>query len=88
MNFIKKHAKKISIGALSILGLAGASASFASTPSATSTLDTLAGTIINTSVSLATTVLTTYWPYILVFAVLAALIAVFTKFVHLGSKHK
>lgn len=42
-------------------------------PSATATLATLAGVVINTGVSVATTVFTTYWPYILVFGVLISL---------------
>lgn len=57
-------------------------------PTASATLDTLGGTIINTSVSLATTVITTYWPYILVFAVLSALIALGSRFAHLGTAKK
>jgi len=43
-------------------------------PTATSTLDTLGTAIINTVVSLATTVITVYWPYILVFGVVIGLI--------------
>ena len=42
-------------------------------PTATDTLATLAGVIINTGVAIATVVFTTYWPYILVFGVLIAL---------------
>jgi hypothetical protein len=42
-------------------------------PTATSTLEALGTTIINTGVSLATIVFQTYWPYILVFGVLIAL---------------
>jgi hypothetical protein len=55
-------------------------------PSATSTLSTLGGAIITTSVDLATTVITTYWPYILVFGVLVAIVGVAVKFSHLGMK--
>ena len=53
-------------------------------PTASSTLSTLATVIINTSVALATTVITNYWPYILVFAILAGLIALGARFAHLG----
>ena len=42
-------------------------------PTATSTLNTLGGVIINTTVSLATVIFTTYWPYILVFGVIISL---------------
>jgi hypothetical protein len=42
-------------------------------PTATSTLATLGGVIINTVVALATTIFTTYWPYILVFGVIISL---------------
>jgi len=42
-------------------------------PDATSTLATLGTVIINTGVSLATTIFQTYWPYILVFGVLISL---------------
>lgn len=53
---------------------------------ATSTLATLGGVIINTGVSLATTVFTTYWPYILVFGVLISL-AIWVKRV-IGMGHR
>ena len=43
-------------------------------PSATDTLATLAGTVVNTGVGLAQTVFTTYWPYFLVFGVVVGLI--------------
>lgn len=42
-------------------------------PSATSTLSTLGGVIVNTVVDLATVIFTTYWPYILVFGVIISL---------------
>lgn len=81
--------KKILKVGLPVLGVGGAvlasNATYAAVPSATSTLDTLAGSIINTGVSLATTVITTYWPYILVFGILTAIIAIFVKFSHLGT---
>jgi len=42
-------------------------------PTASSTLDTLGTTIVNTGVGLAQTIFTTYWPYILVFGVIISL---------------
>ena len=42
-------------------------------PSATSTLATIGGVIVNTVVDLATVIFTTYWPYILVFGVIISL---------------
>lgn len=58
-------------------------------PTATDTLASIMGSVVTTSVSLLTTVITTYWPYVLVFGILAALIGLFTKFAHLGTgRHK
>lgn len=54
-------------------------------PSATSTLDTLGGAIITTTISFVTTVITTYWPFILVFIVLSGLIGLAYRFAHLGA---
>jgi len=59
----------------------------AAAPSATTTLDTIMTVIIDTTVSLATTIFTNYWPYILVFGVITGLIAIFGRFLHIG-KHK
>jgi hypothetical protein len=42
-------------------------------PTAAATLATLAGVVINKGVEVATTVFTTYWPYVLVFGVLISL---------------
>jgi len=79
--------RKILIGAGSVVGFAlTAFASMADVPSASSTLDTIMGSIINTTVSLATTIFTTYWPYVLVFGVIAGLIGVFGRFLHIGGK--
>ena len=52
---------------------------------ASSTLATLMDSIIATSVSFATLVITNYWPYVLVFGILSAMIALFARFAHLGS---
>lgn len=59
---------------------------FAEVPDATSTLSTIMGVIIGTTVSLATTIFTTYWPYILVIGVIIGLIAWFKRLVHSGHK--
>lgn len=58
----------------------------AEVPTATSTLDSLMTVIISTTVSLATTIFTTYWPYVLVFGIIAGLVAVFSRFLHIGGK--
>jgi hypothetical protein len=47
-------------------------------PSAVATLSTLGTVVINTGISVATTIFTTYWPYVLVFGVLLSL-AIFVK---------
>lgn len=52
---------------------------------ASSTLTTLMNSIIDTSVGFATLIITTYWPYVIVFGILSAMIALFMKFAHLGS---
>jgi hypothetical protein len=57
----------------------------AAAPSATSTLDSIMTVIISTTVSLATTIFTTYWPYMLVLGVIAGLIGVFSRFIHKGT---
>jgi len=58
----------------------------AAVPSATSTLDTIMGIIITTTVSLATTIFTIYWPYILVIGVILGLIVYFKQLVSAGHK--
>lgn len=74
------------LGVFALALLAGVSAVGAAAPSATSTLDTLMTSIIDTTVSLATTIFTTYWPYILVFGIISGLVGVFARFVHIGGK--
>lgn len=54
-------------------------------PSASSTLATIMASVVDTSVSLATTVITTYWPYVLVIGIIAGLIGVFSRLTHLGT---
>jgi hypothetical protein len=51
---------------------------------ASSTLATLANSIIETSVDFFTTLITEYWPYILMAGAVIALIRVFGKFVNKG----
>jgi cell shape-determining protein MreD len=55
-------------------------------PSATSTLSTLGGIIVNTFVDFATMVFTDYWPYMLVATVLAGLIFAVVRVLHLGKR--
>jgi len=55
-------------------------------PTATSTLSTLGGVIINTGVDLATVIFTTYWPYILVFGVLISLAVWVRRAVNMGHR--
>jgi phage-related minor tail protein len=79
--------KLLGIGSVGMLAVGGyilsASGVGAAAPSATDTLDTIMTVIINTTVSLATTIFTNYWPYILVFGVITGLIVVFSRFLHI-----
>lgn len=52
--------------------------------SATTTLATLANSIITTTVELFTTLITEYWPYVLVIGVVSVLLSVFGRFVKKG----
>lgn len=54
-------------------------------PTATSTLSTIMGSVVTTTVDLVTVVITTYWPYILVIGILSALVSAFVRFAHLGT---
>lgn len=65
--------------------LLSAFAASADVPSATSTLDTIMTTIVNTTVSLVTIVFATYWPYVLVIGIISGLVALFVRFAHLGT---
>lgn len=72
---------------LAVLGLIlGSGGVSAAAPSATTTLDSIMTVIINTTVSLATTIFTNYWPYILVFGVISVLVGIFGRFIHLGRR--
>lgn len=74
------------IGSLAVALLLGSSVYAAD---ASSTLATLMDSIISTSVNFATIIITTYWPYVIVFGILSAMIALFMRFAHLGSgRHK
>lgn len=55
-------------------------------PTASSTLATIMGVIVSTTVDLATTLFTTYWPYILIFGIISGLVGVFARFLHIGGK--
>lgn len=55
-------------------------------PSATSTLATLGGVIINTMVDLATVIFTTYWPYFLIVSVLVGLAVLAKRLVGIGHR--
>lgn len=53
-------------------------------PSATSTLSTIMTSVVSTTVDFATTIFTTYWPYVLAFGIITGLVVIFKRFV-LGS---
>jgi len=52
--------------------------------SATSTLNTLASSVIETSIDFFSTLITEYWPYILMAGAVVAIIGVFKGFVNKG----
>lgn len=54
-------------------------------PTASSTLSTIMGVVVSSTVDLATTVFTTYWPYVLVIGIIGGLIGVFSRLTHLGT---
>lgn len=81
---IKKIISGLGLGAICMF--LGTHAVGATAPSATSTLDTIMTSIISTTVSLATTIFTTYWPYVLVFGIITGLVVIFGRFLHLGKK--
>lgn len=55
-------------------------------PSATSTLSEIGAIIVNTTVDLAKTIFTEYWPYLLIIGVIAGLVVAFKKLVGIGTK--
>lgn len=78
---------KYSIGVIGVMGLALSAVGVrADVPTASDTLDSIMTVIINTTVGLATTIFTKYWPYVLVFGIIAGLVGVFARFLHLGGK--
>jgi len=80
MKIVKRlGAAVFSLGALAI------SATALAATDASSTLTTIMDSIISTSVSFATLVITNYWPYVIVFGILSAMIGLFMRFAHLGS---
>jgi len=86
----KMKSKKIVMFALALMAVAGfivsANGVSAQVPTATSTLDNIMEVIIRTTVDLATTIFTTYWPYLLVFSIIAGLVGAFARFVKIGGK--
>ena len=54
-------------------------------PSASSTLATIMGVIVTSTVDLVTIVFTTYWPYVLIVGIISGLVALFRRFAHLGT---
>ncbi len=76
------------VALLAGIGYVVSAAGVSAATSATGTLTTLMNVIIETSVEFATVVITNYWPYLLSFGVLAAFIALFAKFAHLGAGRK
>jgi len=82
-----KNVKILSgIGVMSTIGyIMSAFAASAAVPSASSTLDSIMETVVNTTVSLVTIVFTTYWPYVLIVGIISGLVGLFVKFAHLGT---
>ena len=54
-------------------------------PTASSTLADIMTVVVSSTVDLATTVFTTYWPYVLVIGIIGGLIGVFARLTHLGT---
>jgi len=79
LNLLKKYSKPL-VGVCSFAFAFIAGQSVFAVESATSTLDTIMGVIIGTTVGLATTLFTEYWPYVLVFGIITSMIVVFTRF--------
>ena len=85
---MKKFLGFASVPALAIGALVLGTNAVGAVDSATTTLDSIMTVIIATTVELATTIFTTYWPYILVFGVIAGLVGVFARFVKIGGSKK
>jgi hypothetical protein len=54
-------------------------------PTASATLATIMGSVVTTTVDLATTIITTYWPYILVIGIISALVGAFARLAFVGT---
>ncbi len=87
---MQKLKSKASLFALALIAVAGyvvsANGVHAEVPTASSTLDSIMTVIVSTTVSLATTIFTTYWPYLLVFGIISGLVAAFSRFLKIGGK--
>ena len=73
------------LGTVSAFMFAFAVNAYAAVPTASSTLDTIMETVIGTTVALVRVVFTTYWPYVLVIAIISGLVALFTRFAKIGT---
>lgn len=87
MEKIKKYGLGLFAMVLSV-GLLCVGTYVSAAETASSTLTTIMDTIISTSVGFAVLIITQYWPYVLVFGILSAMIGLFAKFAHLGSGRK
>lgn len=85
---IKKIYKQLSVFSLAVMGMLGLASAGLCAPSSTPTevLDAVVGSGIDTSVSLVQTVVTSYFPYILVFGIIVALFVWIKRFATTGTK--
>jgi uncharacterized membrane protein YgaE (UPF0421/DUF939 family) len=85
---MKRLKTKIFGSALAVLGMLGLAktAYMAPTTTPTEVLDTVVGSAITTVVNLVTVVITDYFPYVLVFAIIIGMLVWIKKFAHVGSK--
>lgn len=87
INAIKKY-YSLSLAFAVAVGVLGLSKIGLAAPSSTPTevLDAVVGSGIDTSVGLVQTVVTSYFPYILVFAIIVALFVWIKRFATIGTK--
>lgn len=85
---LKKLSTKAFFMSLAVLGMFGMAQASLAAPSSTpeEVLDSVVGSGIDTSVSLVQTVVTTYFPYILVFGIIVALFVWIKRFATTGTK--
>lgn len=85
---LKTLKQKIGLMSLALVGMFGFATAGLCAPSSTpaEVLDTVVSSGINTSVSLVETVVTTYFPYILVFGIIVALFVWIKRFATTGTK--